>query len=213
MPGSEKEKADENPGQSEKEMKNESGEAPKKEQKASSREDKLREQLAEANAEAAKWKNSYYMAYADLDNLRKGLEKDHRDAIKYRAEGFLANLFPALDSFYIALQATPSSPEAKNYQVGFTFIYNQITSVLAEEGVSQILPKEGDKFDPSDMHAVDTVEAEAEGLVAKVVAKGYRLKDRMVRPAMVIVTKRKADEKKEPSGDKPLSDNKEVNKA
>ena len=184
----------------------------KEDKKAPSKEEALQAELANERAETAKWKNSYYMAYADLDNLRKELEKDHRDAIKYRAEGFLENLLPALDSFYIALQATPNSPEAKNYQVGFTFIYNQIASVLAAEGVSEIIPKPGDKFDPSVMHAVDIVISDSEGLVSKVVAKGYRLKDRMVRPAMVLVTKKKADEKKEPSDEKPLDD-KQASKA
>jgi hypothetical protein len=54
------------------------------------------------------------------------------------------------------------------------------------------------------MHAVDTVEGDTEGLVSKTLAKGYKLKDRLVRPAMVVVTKKKADKKQEPSDTKPL---------
>lgn len=176
--------------------------------KSPSKEELLLAELAKEKEESAKWKNSYYTAYADLDNLRKELEKDHRDALKYRAEGFLENLLPALDSFYIALQSAPTSTEAKNYQVGFTYIYNQMTSVLAQEGVSEIIPKPGDKFDPMLMHAVDTAEGEADGLVSKTLAKGYKLKDRLVRPAMVVVTKKKADAKQEPSDAKPLGDTK-----
>ena len=53
------------------------------------------------------------MAYADTANLRKSLEADHREALRYRAEGFVENLLPALDSFYMALSAEPTSQEAK----------------------------------------------------------------------------------------------------
>jgi molecular chaperone GrpE len=165
--------------------------------------------LKQALEEAAKWKNEYYKAYADLDNLRKSLEKDHSEALKYRAEGFLENLLPALDSFYIALESKPSSEEAKNYNIGFQYIYNQIQNVLLAEGVKEVVPKVGDEFSPVNMHAVDTVESPGPAnKVAKVMMKGYYLKDRLVRPAMVSVTKEmKKDIAKEPSDQKPL-DNK-----
>lgn len=171
-------------------------------------------QLTAALADAAKWKNEYYKAYADLDNLRKSLEKDHSEALKYRAEGFLENLLPALDSFYIALESKPQSEEARNYNIGFQYIYNQIQNVLLAEGVKEVIPKVGDEFSPTNMHAVDTVESPGPAnKVAKVMMKGYYLKDRLVRPAMVSVTKEmKKDEKKEPSDQKPL-DNKTTNEA
>ena len=63
--------------------------------------------------------------------------------------------------------------------------------------MSEIAPKEGDRFDATSMHAVDLVEGGEEGKVAKVLAKGYRLYDRMIRPAMVSVYGKKADDKKE----------------
>jgi len=168
-------------------------------------------ELKEAKAEAEKWKNEYYKAYADLDNLRKNLEKDHSEALRYRSEGFLENLLPALDSFYIALEAAPQGEEAKNYKIGFSYIYNQIQSSLTSEGVSEILPKIGCEFDPKDMHAVDLVETDGpSNKIVKVLMKGYMLHDRLVRPAMVSVSKtkvKKADETKtEPSDAKPLSD-------
>src|SRR5574344_1468891 len=119
--------------------------------------------LKQALEEAAKWKNEYYKAYADLDNLRKSLEKDHQEALRYRSQGFLENLLPALDSFYIALEATPQSPEAKNYQQGFSYIYNQIEAALESEGVKDIVPKIGDPFDPKTMHAVDTKDGDRDG--------------------------------------------------
>jgi molecular chaperone GrpE len=144
-------------------------------------------------AAEAKWKNDYYLSLADTQNLRKSLEADHREALRYRSEGFLENLLPALDSFFIALEARPQSPEAQNYQQGFSFIYNQIQNVLLSEGVSEVVPKIGDRFDATLMHAVDIKDDAEDGKVLQVYAKGYKLHDRLIRPAMVCVSKKKAD--------------------
>jgi molecular chaperone GrpE len=156
----------------------------------------LQKQESDKNAvEAEKWKNSYYLELADTQNLRKSLEKDHQEALRYRSQGFLENLLPALDSFYIALEATPQSPEAKNYQQGFSYIYNQIEAALESEGVKDIVPKIGDPFDPKTMHAVDTKDGDRDGLVVQIYSKGYQLHDRLVRPVMVAVSKKKEEPK------------------
>lgn len=145
----------------------------------------------------AKWKNDYYLELADIQNLRKSLEADHREAIRYRSAGFLEALLPALDSFYIALEAKPQSQEAQNYQQGFQYIYNQIQNTLSSEGVSEICPKIGDRFDATLMHAVDTKEGAEEGQIVQVYSKGYRLHDRLIRPVMVCVSKKAAEPKKD----------------
>lgn len=162
--------------------------------------------LDKARSDAEHWKNEYYKAYADTQNLRKSLEEDHRSAIRYRAEGFVENLLPALDGFHMALDTPPKSEEIKNYLIGFQYIYNQIIKTLSDEGVSEIAPKIGDHYDATDMHAVDTIsDPGPEGLILKVYAKGYKLHDRLIRPVMVGVSKRPepakveepADQKKE----------------
>lgn len=149
----------------------------------------LKEELKKKEEESESWKNKYYMAFADTQNLRKSLEEDHRIALRYRAEGFLEGLLPALDSFHIALAAEPQGEEAKNYKQGFNFIYKQIQSALESEGVREVSPKEGEHFDPSSMHAVDTLPYEEgkEGTIGKVYARGYYLYDRLVSPAKVAV--------------------------
>ena len=168
----------------------------------------LQEKLEKAEADASHWKNEYYKAYADTQNLRKGLEEDSRRAIRYRAEGFLTELLPALDAFHLALDNPAPTKEAANYQVGFSYIYNQIVSALVNEGLTELSPKVGDKYDESFMHAVDTVEPSDElkvGQIAKTYAKGYRLHDRLIRPAMVSVVKAKEEKKEEaaPEEEKP----------
>lgn len=157
--------------------------------------ERLRKDLAAAQEEAAKWKNEYFLSLADTQNLRKSLQEDHREAVRYRAEGFLEELLPALDSFYMALSVSPKGEEAKNYQQGFQYIYNQLKAALDAEGVKEIIPKPGDRFDPSVMHAVDAVEGDDEDKVAKVYSKGYKLHERLIRPSMVAVYKKKGGEK------------------
>lgn len=159
--------------------------------------DESHKALEKANSDIDHWKNEYYRAYADTQNLRKSLEEDARTAYRYRSEGFLANLLPALDAFHIALQNEPPTPETKNYLVGFSYIYNSLVKVLTDEGVSEIAPQEGEEFDPSRMQAVEATVSEGEpNKVLKVYAKGYKLHDHLIRPAMVEVSK-KADKKEE----------------
>jgi len=155
------------------------------------------------------------MAYADMANLRKSLEADHRDAIRYRAEGFVENLLPALDSFYMALSVEPNSQEAKNYQQGFGFIYNQLQTALSNEGVTEILPKVGDSFDPAFMHAMEVEETEGdENKVLQVYSKGYRLHEKLIKPAMVKVSKKKEDKPAEEAKEAASAENtNEANKA
>ena len=150
---------------------------------------KLKEEIEKLKADVEHWKNEYYRAYADTQNLRKSLEKDHRSVLKYRAEGFIENLLPILDSFHVVLSQEVEDPSLKNYLVGFQFIYRNLVSVLENEGVNEIAPKVGDKFDVNLMNAVEVEESDGEeGLITKVMTNGYRLHDRLVRPANVVVS-------------------------
>ena len=72
--------------------------------------EKLKEEIEKLEADVNHWKNEYYRAYADTQNLRKSLEKDHQEAMKYRSEGFLDELLPILDSFYVVLKNEPEDP-------------------------------------------------------------------------------------------------------
>ena len=75
----------------------------------------LEAELEKLKAEVEHWKNEYYRAYADTKNLRSNLEKEHSEAIRYRAMGFIEELLPVLDSFHMALANEPTSQELKNY--------------------------------------------------------------------------------------------------
>ena len=150
---------------------------------------KLEEERDKAVADMEHWKNEFYRAYADTKNLRSQLEKDHMSAMKYRAEGFIDELLPVLDSFYAVLRNEPTNPDLKNYLIGFQYIYKNLVSALENEGVKEIEPKVGDKFSPDTMNAVETRESDGEeNVVLEVQFKGYKLHDRLIRPASVIVS-------------------------
>lgn len=154
----------------------------------------LQAELEKAELDAANWKNEYYRAYADMQNLRKSLEDEKRDALRYRAAGFLENLLPALDGFHMALSGEVNDPALKNYLMGFTYIYNNIKRTLEEEGVTEIEPQVGSDYDMNTMHAVEAVESDLEpNKIVKVLAKGYKLHDRLIRPVMVSVSKTKEE--------------------
>ena len=181
------------------EKENDKAVASKKEKKQI---EKLEEKISELEAELEKvkadmehWKNEYYRAYADTKNLRNNLEKEHREALKYRSEGFIEELLPVLDSFFSVLKNEPEDPNLKNYLIGFQYIYRNLVSVLENEGVTEIAPEVGKPFDPKVMNAVDTVDGE-DNIITKVYNNGYKLHDRIIRPANVQVSiKPKQDEK------------------
>ena len=161
----------------------------------------LEEQLEKAKADLDHWKNEYYRAYADTKNLRSNLEKEHSEAMKYRAIGFIEELLPVLDSFHVVLENEPPSEEVKNYLVGFQFIYRNMVAALENEGVKEIAPKVGEKFSDKTMDAVDVTEQEGEeNIITKVYAKGYELHGRLIRPARVSVSKNKKEEKETKEG-------------
>jgi molecular chaperone GrpE len=150
----------------------------------------LEEKLVLAEAEIHNWKNKYAMVFADMDNLRKSQDKSFMEALRYRAEGFIDKLIPALDAFHIALRTPVDDPKLKNYLVGFDYIYKQIQQALDGEGVREIVVKIEDPFDVQTMHALETeVRDGPPNRVIKVLSPGYRLHERVIKQALVIVSK------------------------
>lgn len=186
----------EKPTKEEKEQIKEANKDRKKSEKLQAIIDELEEEKAKLIADVDHWKNEYYRAYADTKNLRNSLEKEHREALKYRSEGFIEELLPVLDSFYMALRNEPTDQALKNYLIGFQYIYKNLVSVLEAEGVTEITPEVGKKFDSDVMQAVDTIEGE-DGIITAVYNKGYKLHDRIIRPANVQVSVTKKEPEKE----------------
>lgn len=160
-------------------------------------------EIEKLNADVEHWKNEYYRAYADMQNLRKAVEKDHKEAIKYRVEGFIEDLIPILDSFHYALQNEAKNEEMKNFLVGFQYIYRNLVSVIENEGVTEYAPKVGDTFNPLFMQAIEKRESDQkDNTVLEVKTKGYKLHEHLIRPAIVVVSgKDNKEENKVPQKD------------
>ncbi len=154
------------------------------------------EDFADLKTRAAKadenWEK-FVRATADLDNYKKRALRERQDAIKYANEGLIEKLLPIVDNFEAALTAAnaPQGGNVDSLRVGINMIYTQLKSFLSEAGVEEIdaLNK---PFDPNLHEAVSQIaSAEApEGQVLQQMRKGYRYRDRLIRPAMVVVAKK-----------------------
>lgn len=157
----------------------------------------FQEEIEKLKKEVEEWKNKAYTLAADTDNLRKSYERDHANLLKYRAMGFVERLLPVLDSFHMVLMSKPSDPQVANYIKGFEMIYRQMLNALEQEGVSEISPEINQDFNAENMQAIDIVSGEEDNKVIQVYQKGYILKDRLVRPAMVVVSKKETSDENE----------------
>lgn len=129
---------------------------------------------------------------ADFDNFRKRAARERQEAVTYANEGLLSKLLPVLDAFDMAQAvASDGSTAAKSIQAGVAMVANQLRSILAEAGLEEIDAK-GQAFNPNLHEAVsqeETTEA-PDGHVLRQIRKGYRIRNRLLRPAGVIVARR-----------------------
>ena len=126
---------------------------------------------------------------AEFDNFRKRVERDRKEMIEWAAADVIGDLLSIIDDFDRAL-AADAPPEAQAYKAGLELISRQLAELLKKRGVTTIDPL-GTDFDPHLHQAVAYEEAEGarEGEVVGVMAKGYKLGERLLRPALVKVAK------------------------
>jgi molecular chaperone GrpE len=126
---------------------------------------------------------------AEFDNFRKRVERDRKDMIEWAAADVLGDLLVIVDDFDRAL-AAPAPPEAQSVKAGLELIHRQLSELLKKRGVT-VVEALGADFDPHLHQAVayEEVAGAREGEVVGVLAKGYKLGDRLLRPAMVKVAK------------------------
>ena len=154
------------------------------------------EQLEELKERAAKadehWER-LLRTTADFDNFKKRVTREKQDAIRFANEGLLQKLVPLLDNFEMALAAIQQQQNdgAQSLRAGIQMVYQQFKSVLADAGLEEIEAL-GKPFDPNLHEAVSQTEtADApEGQVMQQLRRGYKLRDRLIRPASVVVAKK-----------------------
>ncbi|AIF43381.1 nucleotide exchange factor GrpE [Virgibacillus sp. SK37] len=126
---------------------------------------------------------------AEFDNYKKRSQREKEADRKYKSQDLVNELLPAVDNFERALQVETTEENA-GFVEGITMVYRQIKEALKSQGVEEIESVDKE-FDPNLHHAVMQVEEEDKepNIIVEELQKGYMLKDRVIRPAMVKVNK------------------------
>jgi molecular chaperone GrpE len=136
-------------------------------------------------AEAAKWKELSLRTAAEMDNLRKRTAREREEAIRYANQRLLEELLPVIDNFEMGMMAAAQDTSSMIY-IGMDMVRKQLNEFLSAQGVEEI-PATG-QFDPNLHDAVSQEPSgQPEGEIIRISRKGYKLRDRLLRPASVVV--------------------------
>ena len=156
----------------------------------------LEEQLAKAKEDAQKYLGNWQRAEADFQNFKRRVEQERSESRRFASAALIINVLPILDDLERALGSLDARLAGMTWFEGIALIHRKLLILLANNGVTPI-QAEGQQFDPSLHEAVTHADGE-EGKVLAEVQRGYKLHDRVLRPAMVVVGKgkeEKGDEK------------------
>jgi len=150
----------------------------------------LETQLAQTKAELEKFRDLALRSSADLDNYRKRMSKEREEAIKFANSSFLERLIPVLDNFEFGLQAARSASSPVSILEGMKMVQKQFQDFLSSTGI-EVIDATGQHFDPQLHEAISQEESKQvpDGIVIRQLRRGYKLRDRLIRPANVVVSK------------------------
>ncbi len=142
-------------------------------------------------SQVSEWKDQALRARADLDNYRKRMTAEKADAIRYANQSLFESLLPVLDNFHFGLEAARNATDPQGVLMGMEMVLKQFEDFLTNQNISPVDAQPGTAFDPN-IHEAVAQENHAEideGAIIKVVRMGYRMGDRLVRAANVVVSK------------------------
>ncbi|MFH1239304.1 MAG: nucleotide exchange factor GrpE, partial [bacterium] len=156
-----------------------------------------RQSLEEKQKKLQEYHDQILRLRADFDNYRKRMEKEKAEFIKYSNEGLLIKFMALFDDIERAKKAIDDTDNLKTLTSGVNLIYKNFSNFFKQEGVKEI-KSVGEILDPNKHHAVMQIESEKhkDDEIVEELQKGYTLNDRVIRPAMVKVSKRKPKEEK-----------------
>jgi molecular chaperone GrpE len=177
-----------------KEKKKESNKEKSEKKKTFSNTEFLTEELNLRQKEASEFKDKYYRALADMENMRKRLASEKLEMIAFARDNIIKDFLTPLDQLQKALSFTDNlSDEMKNWAQGFKMISSQFVQVLEQNDVRPF-ESMGHKFDPHLHEAITTEESDKEdGTILEVIQTGYKHEDKILRVAQVKVAKSAAD--------------------
>lgn len=142
-------------------------------------------------AKAEEYLGDWKRTQAEFENYKKRQAASEKELRGYLIEKLVLDIIPVLDNFRSATLHVPEEQKESPWVVGIQYIEKQLESVLTDNGMETIEVKEGEEFDPK-LHESISIEESSEGegakhIVAKVLQKGYKFGDRVIRPAKVTV--------------------------
>ena len=173
------------------EEQNENVENQEAEKSAEETSDNCDDKVKKLEAELEEWKNSYTRKLAEFQNFTKRKENEVAEMRKYASEGIVVKLLDNVDNLERAVDASKESQNFDSLIEGVNMILNNLKNLLTEEGVEEI-EAAGKEYDPYEHKAMITENKEEmdDNVVVQVFQKGYKMKGKVVRPAMVTVNKK-----------------------
>lgn len=148
----------------------------------------LQEKVDELQAKLTETEGRTLRLQADFENYKRRVQMDKQAAEKYRAQSLVSDILPALDNFERAMQVEATDEQTKSLLQGMEMVHRQLLEALSKEGV-EVIEAVGKQFDPNEHQAIMQVEDNEfeSNAVVEEFQKGYKLKDRVIRPSMVKV--------------------------
>ena len=173
------------------EEQNKNAENQEAEKSAEETSDNCDDKVKKLEAELEEWKNSYTRKLAEFQNFTKRKENEVAEMRKYASEGIIVKLLDNIDNLERAVDASKESQNFDSLIEGVNMILNNLKNLLTEEGVEEI-EAAGKEYDPYEHKAMITENKEEldDNVVVQVFQKGYKMKGKVVRPAMVTVNKK-----------------------
>ena len=158
---------------------------------------KLREKLKECESEKQNNLNGWQRERADFVNFKKRSEEEKKEFTKFANEALISDIIPVLESFEMAFsnrKVWESLPE--EWRKGVEYIYNQLLNALKGNGLEELNPPKGEKFDPN-IHIAEastpTFDKDEDNVIIQVTKKGYRLNGKIISPPRVVVAEYKEE--------------------
>src|SRR5256885_4478182 len=147
------------------------------------------DELANVQADLDRFRDLALRSQADFENYKKRCAREKEEAIKYANSSLLERLVTIIDNFELGLAAAKEQGESSPIYSGMVLVQKQLNDLLAENGL-QPIEAEGKRFDPNVHEAIahEPSDQVPEGIVLRQTRRGYRLKDRLLRPAKVVVS-------------------------
>lgn len=155
------------------------------------KEESLETRLANAEKLAAEMQDAFLRARAEGENIRRRAQEDIAKAHKFAVENFAQSMLAVKDSLEMAMKT--DAPSIDSIKEGVDATLRQLKQVFEQNKISEIVPEQGEKLDPMKHQAIQMVEADQpSNTIVSVLQKGYTLADRLLRPAVVVVSSGKS---------------------